>query len=100
MEGIQKVRQVTEKDSTNLFAQLVLGHGSVISGQYDKAIDRFERVIRLKPENLEAMVMLGEVNERKGDKGAAVLWYSRATGLTANEALKSEIQSRINELKK
>lgn len=100
MEGITKVRQVAERDSTNIFAQMVLGHGSVLSGQYDKAIDRFERVVRLQPGNLEALLMLAEVFERKGDKASAVNWYTRALPLVQNPELKSAMQMRIEELSK
>jgi tetratricopeptide (TPR) repeat protein len=100
MEGIMKVRQVAERDSTNIFAQMVLGHGSVLSGQYDKAIDRFERVFRLDPQNLEALLMLAEVNERKGDKHSAIGWYNKALPLLQNPELKSAVTLRIDELKK
>jgi tetratricopeptide (TPR) repeat protein len=68
MEGILKVRQVVERDSTNIFAHMVLGHGSLISGQYDRAIDRFGKVLTLQPGNLEAILMMAEVCERKADK--------------------------------
>ena len=100
MEGILKVRQVAEKDSTNIFAQLVLGQGSTISRQYDKAIDRFERVIRLQPENMEAILLLAEVFERKGDKISAIKWYSKALPLVKNPEVNLELQKRINDLKK
>lgn len=100
MEGILKVRQVAEKDSSNIFAQLVLGQGSTISGQYDKAIDRFERVIRLQPENMEAILLLAEVFERKSDKISAIKWYSKALPLVKNPDIKVELQKRIDDLKK
>jgi cytochrome c-type biogenesis protein CcmH/NrfG len=58
MEGILKVRQVVEKDSTNIYAQMVLGQGSLMSGQYDRAIDRFEKVLALQPVNLEAILLM------------------------------------------
>lgn len=98
MEGIQKIRQVAEKDSTNIFAQLMLGHGSVLSEQYDRAIGRFERVIKIQPANLEAILMLAEVFERKADKVSALSWYRKAVELVKNPELKSELQKRINEL--
>ena len=100
MEGILKVRQVAEKDSTNVFAQMVLGHGSAISGQYDKAIDRFERVTHLQPDNLEAIMMLAEVYERKANKLSAIDWYNRALPLVKNPEITSELQKRIDDLKK
>lgn len=100
MEGILKVRQVVEKDSANIFAQMVLGNGSLISGQYDKAIDRFGKVLTLQPGNLEAMLMLGEVYERKSDNANAVKWYSNALPYTNNPELKTALEKRIEELKK
>ncbi len=56
MEGIQKIRKVAERDSKNIYAQLTLGHASVASGQFDKAVERFEKVIQIQPENLEAIL--------------------------------------------
>jgi tetratricopeptide (TPR) repeat protein len=98
MEGILKVRQVVEKDSSDVFAQMVLGQGSVLSGQYDKAIDRFEKVISLQPDNLEALVMLAEVYERKADKPSAIKWYSKAVSLVQNPDLQRALQKRIEDL--
>ena len=100
MEGILKVRQVVEKDSTNVFAQMVLGHGSLMSGQYDRAIDRFEKVLALQPVNLEAILLMAEVFERKEDKANAIKWYSKALPLALNPAMRSALEKRINELKK
>ena len=100
MEGILKVRQVVEKDSTNIYAQMVLGQGSLLSGQYDRAIDRFEKVLALQPVNLEAILLMAEVFERKEDKSNAIKWYSKALPLALNPAMKSALEKRINELKK
>lgn len=100
MEGILKVRQVVERDSSNVFAQMVLGQGSVISGQYEKAIVRFEKVISLQPDNLEAVLMLADVYERKADKPSAIKWYSKAASMVLNPDLQRELQKRIEDLKK
>jgi tetratricopeptide (TPR) repeat protein len=100
MEGILKVRQVVEKDSTNIFAQMILGQGSLISGQYDRAIDRFEKVLALQPGNLEAILRMAEVYERKEDKANAIKWYSNALPLAPNPKMKTALEKRIEELKK
>jgi tetratricopeptide (TPR) repeat protein len=100
MEGILKVRQVVERDSTNIFAQLVLGHGSLISEQYDRAIDRFGKVLAIHPQNLEAILMMAEVYERKADKANAIKWYSNALPLAPNPNMKTALEKRIEELKK
>ena len=100
MEGILKVKEVADKDSTNLYAQMVLGQGSVISGQYDKAIDRFERVIRLQPANIEAILMLAEVYERKNNRLSALYWYQKAVPLIQNPEVMNELKNRIKDLSK
>jgi len=100
MEGILKVRQVADKDSTNVFAQMVLGHGSFISEQYDKAIDRFGKVVTIQPNNLEAILMMAEVYERKADKNNAVKWYTNALPIANSAELSIALKKRIEELKK
>ena len=91
---------VAEKDSTNVYAQSVLGYGSLISGQYDRAINRFQAVARLQPANLEAIMVLADLYERKGDKSSAISWYDKASPLIKNPVLKTEVEKRIEELKK
>jgi len=104
MEGILKVRAVADKDSSNIFAQEVLGHGSMYSGQYDKAIARFETVYRLSKETentkLEACLMLAEAYERKADRLSAINWYKKSLTLIKNQEVKEEVNKRIDELSK
>ncbi len=104
MEGIMKVRAVADKDSSNIFAQEVLGHGSMYSGQYDKAIARFETVYRLSSKNedtkLEACLMLAEAYERKSDRLSAIIWYKESLALIKNQEVKEEVNKRIDELSK
>jgi tetratricopeptide (TPR) repeat protein len=104
MEGILKVRAVADKDSSNVFAQEVLGHGSMYSGQYDKAIARFETVYRLSNKNedikLEACLMLAEAYEKKADRLSAINWYKRSLTLIKNQEVKEEVNKRIDELSK
>jgi len=100
MEGILKIREVVERDSTNVYAQMMLGNGSMLSGQYDKAIIRFETVLRLQPTNLEAMLILAEAYERKGEKQPAIQWYQKSLPLIKMDEVRKEVENRINELKK
>ncbi len=100
MQGIMKIRQVAEKDSDNVYAQMSLGHASVTSGQYEKAISRFLTVLRKQPKNLEAILSLAEAYEQTGDKVQAVNWYKRSLPLINIAGLKKEAQSRIDELSK
>lgn len=100
MEGIMKIREVATRDSTNVYAQMMLGKGSLLSGQYDKAIDRFVLVTRLEPANLDAILLLAEVYERTGDKKKAISWYEKSLPLVKQEKVTEAIRQRITELKK
>ncbi len=100
MEGILKIREVAERDSTNSYAQMTLGHASMISGQLEKAVERFQKVVQLQPNNLEALISLADVYERIGEKQKAADWYKKSLPLIEIEGLRKEVENRINELSK
>lgn len=100
MEGILMIRKVIDKDSSNVYANMMLGYGSLISGQYDKAIARFEKVASMHPDNLEAILNLAEAFEQKGDKSSAIIWYEKSLKLINIKEYKDEVIHRITELKK
>ena len=99
MKGIQKILEVTRRDSLNMYAQLMLGLGGIESGQYDKAIQRLLKVVHYDPGNLEAVLSLGEAYERMGDKASAKTWYTAAKKLTNNQELIDAINERLGSLK-
>ena len=101
MQGIQRILEVARRDSTNMYAQLMLGWGGLESGQYDKAIERLTTVVRHQPANIEAILLLAEVYQQKGDKPNAISWYEAAKkqlGEHDPEMLK-EIDQRIQTLR-
>ena len=100
MEGIAKIREVVEKDSTNVYAQLTLVKGSLLSGQYDKAIGRLQTVIRIEPGNIEAILLLADMYERTGNKADAITWYQKSLPYIKLQDVKKEIEKRIEELRK
>ncbi len=100
MEGITLIREVAERDTTNMYAQFMLGVGGMISGQYDRAIERFRKVVAYQPQNPEVIVMLAESYERKGDKENAIKWYEEGKKIILNREILQEIDHRIEELRK
>jgi Tfp pilus assembly protein PilF len=99
MQGIQQILEVARRDSSNMYAQLMLGAGGVISGQTDKAIIRLKKVVSNEPANLEAIFTLAEAYERQGDQKKAVQWYSAARKLITNPEITGMIDQRIKSLK-
>lgn len=100
MEGITMIREVVEKDSTNAYAQLTLAKGSLISGQFDKAISRLKTVNRLQPNDVEAILMLADVHERSNDKKEAADWYRKSLEYIKRADVRADIEKRIEELSK
>jgi tetratricopeptide (TPR) repeat protein len=99
MKGIQELLSVVKKDSTNMKAQFVLGVGGFVSGQLDKAIERFTKVIKAQPDNLEAIAFLADSYAAKGDKENAVKWYNISKRLANNPDYSKEVDERIKMLK-
>jgi tetratricopeptide (TPR) repeat protein len=95
MQGIMMIREVAEKDPENMYAQFMLGLGGIISGQYDKAIDRLLKVVHHQPDNVEAILMLAEAYERHNDKAGAVKWYQESKKHIKNADVVKEIDERI-----
>jgi tetratricopeptide (TPR) repeat protein len=100
MEGIQMIREVSESDPSNVYAQMTLGQASLISGQLDRAYERFKKVSELDPGNWKALLAIADISERKGNLEEARDWYSKSIPYLPEAAMKMEVQKRINELNK
>ena len=98
MEGIMKIREVVTRDSTNMFAQFMLGYGGLISGQFDKAAERFEKVVAAEPWNKEAIFLLAESFERSGNREKAAYWYGIARTKVENPDAIKAIEEKIKSL--
>lgn len=99
MEGIQKILEVVRRDSTNMYAQFMLGYGGIMTGQFDKAIERLNVVANAEPENTEAIFLLAEAYERHGDNAKAAEWYEKGKKFIQNPEALKEIEERIKVLK-
>lgn len=98
MQGIQKILEVARRDSTNMYAQFMLGVGGIELGQVDKAIERLTTVVRHQPGNVEALVLLAEANQQKGNKTEAVKCYEAAKKLIGDPQMVKAIDQQIKTL--
>ena len=99
MQGIQELLAVVRKDSTNMKAQEMLGVGGIVSGQFDKAVERLKKVVAADPQNAEATAYLADAYAGKGDKAEAVKWYNISKRLVNNVDYSREVDARIKLLK-
>lgn len=99
MEGILKIRAISDKNPNNVFAQFMLGYGGLVSGQTEKATERFKKVIKLDPTNTEAIFLLAELYEKAGDKKSAIEWYQKGLKDVKNPELINALNEKIASLK-
>ena len=99
MQGIQLLLAVVKVDSLNLNANLNLGLFSMKSGQFDKAIKRFETVAKLKP-NAEIYGMLADAYEQTGNNEAAIAALKKAKAYIIDKDILVNIDNYIKNLKK
>ena len=99
MKGIQQLLAVIKKDSNNMKAQMILGVGGYVSGQYGKAIERLQKVVTAQPDNLEAIAFLADAYAAKGDKAEAIKWYLISKRLVNNPDYSKEVDERIKLLR-
>jgi tetratricopeptide (TPR) repeat protein len=100
MQGILKVKEVVDKNPQHIYGNMMLGLGGKKSAQYPKAIERFSAILKIEPNNMEAMVNLAECYELNSQKDLAIEWYLKMKGLVNNPQAKDAIDKRIKELKK
>lgn len=78
MEGIMLLREVLEENPNYVEALYSLGEFSMMTKQYEKAINRFEAIIAIEPDNLESLIFLGDSYIAIGNKKAGVEAYRKA----------------------
>ncbi len=99
MKGIGMLRDIEKTDSNNVNLQLSFAFFSEKSGQWDRAIARFKKVLKIKPEFIEAYLHLADAYEQKGDKQQAIESLEKYIALTEDVTIKIEVQNYIDKLK-
>jgi len=99
MRGVMILRGITNQKPDDIPANMLLGRMSLQSGQNDKAVKRFEVVLKKEPDNSEAMFFLAQAYEGLGDKGKAVELLTQCKKLVNKPDFSKEIDQKISALK-
>jgi Flp pilus assembly protein TadD len=99
MEGILALRDLADKYPEAPEPQFYLGIFSIQTGQYEKAVERFRRVVELQPGNWEAWKLLGDVSLELGDDATAIEAWEAYLDLNPEAEDRSEVEQILNELK-
>lgn len=100
MQGILELRAVADSFPDDPRPQYYLGMFSMQSGQYEKAVERFERVLALDPEASSVQLMLGEAliaSGREPERATSLLKAYLAT--SSDEQGKARAQMLLEEVK-
>ena len=99
MKGVKLLLDVVEKDPKNITALVNLGYFSIQSGQLDKAIERFNQILKINPNYLEAYIYLADAYQRQGKKEVAVNTLEILKSKNKDPELESNIDQYIQDLK-
>lgn len=100
MAGIKLLREVLEEDPKNEEALFYMGYFSVQSGQYDKAVVRFNEVLEVNPQRYEARYLLGMSHLELKDTIKALSYLEEVAKSEGEKELKESALRAINELNK
>ncbi len=99
MRGIMMLREILEEDPNNVEAHWHLGLFSVQSGQYDKALGRFQKVLELDSVNFpDAWFYLGRTYATLDSNAQAIASLKKYRTLTQDTAILNGVDQFLIEL--
>ena len=98
MQGIAMLREILEEDPEHEGAIYNLGILSIQSGQYDKAVERFEKLVALYPENLQAQFYLGLSYFEAGKEDKAKAQFEKVKTLDKDPEVQAAVDGYLEEI--
>lgn len=99
MEGIKRLRDIEQTDSNNVKLQLAFAFFSVKSGQLDKAINRFSKVLQIDSNYIEAYLHLADAYEQRNETEKTIRALEKYASKTTDVTAKIEVNKYIQQLK-
>ncbi|MDQ3109986.1 MAG: tetratricopeptide repeat protein [Bacteroidota bacterium] len=99
MQGISLLLKVDSIDSTNVNAQLELAQFSLKRNAPDKAIARYSRALRLRPDYYGLHLNLAELYEQMGDIEQAIYHLEQYVQIETDPLTKNDVENAIRKLR-
>ncbi|MBL0741837.1 tetratricopeptide repeat protein [Chryseolinea lacunae] len=99
MAGITMLREVLAEDPKNELALYNMGMLSFQSGQYDKAVERLEALVKINPKHTQAQMLLGIAWINLGDKAKAKAQLEKVKQMDDDPAVQATVDSYLKDLK-
>ena len=100
MEGIGMLKTVEQADPNNIKVLINLGYFAIKSGQYDKAEERFNKVIEIDGEYLDVHLYLADLHEKQKKTDLAIIDLENYKSKSDDSTRIKEVDNYIGELKK
>jgi tetratricopeptide (TPR) repeat protein len=99
MKGIAILKDVLNKDPKNVNAMTNLGYFAIQSGQFEKAVERFEEVLKIDSQNAEAYIYLTDayLSQEKVEKGIETL--EKYKSILDDPIVLKQIDDYINDIR-
>ena len=98
MKGIGMLKEIERKDSNNINLQLNFAMFSERSGQFEKAAQRYNKILQIDPAYIEAYLHLADAHENMGEKKKAIEDLEKYMALVSDATIKTEVRNYINKL--
>lgn len=99
MKGIGLLREVEKTDSNSVKLQLAFAEFSVKSGQIEKAITRYKKVLSIDPKAIDSYLHLADIYRQQGDVHKVIENLEQYASKTDNLEAKTEVEGYIDQLK-
>jgi len=99
MKGIGMLKEVLNIDPENVDALTNLGYFAIQSGQYEKAIERFNQVLEVDPRNAEAYLYLADVYLSQGQKEQGIETLEKYKDLMDDPLVSQRVEQYIEEIR-
>jgi len=99
MKGIGILRQLSDSLPDNVPVLLALGRLSIQSGQFDKAKERLQKILKLEPQNTEALYFLAITEAQLGHNDEAIRLFEMCKLIVNNKDFNKEIDEIVKNLK-
>jgi tetratricopeptide (TPR) repeat protein len=85
MAGTVIVLDIVKKDSTNAYAHKMLGYGGLLTGQTEKALDRFIKSYTYNKNDIGLVPYIALLSKKLGKTELAETWFKKAKEVLAAE---------------
>jgi tetratricopeptide (TPR) repeat protein len=98
MQGVVALRNWSDEHPENKRAHLILGSMSIQSQQFDKALERADKVLSLDSQNLEAYLLKSQTYQVMGEKDKAIEVLNDAKKMMNNPQFSKDVDEFIKQM--